>query len=199
MYLPTFADLEYQGKKRKTRRELFLKRMDALIPWQSLEDRVRPVYPKAGLGRHPNALTAMLRVHCVQLLYNPLGKLRTSSATPARRTPVFTGAGSALRVRSSQAVRGTETLGAPARRDHHPQFSSSLGKTRPGPGSFGGNRRSAGGAGTEVSGGNHRGRQHHRGTVIDQEPCQGTGPGNAPDQEGEPVAFRYESAYRGGL
>ena len=29
-----FADLEYQGKKRKTRRELFLERMDGLIPWQ---------------------------------------------------------------------------------------------------------------------------------------------------------------------
>ena len=29
---PTFADLEYQGKQRKTRRELFLERMDALIP-----------------------------------------------------------------------------------------------------------------------------------------------------------------------
>ena len=26
---PTFADLEYQGKKRKTRRELFLERMMA--------------------------------------------------------------------------------------------------------------------------------------------------------------------------
>ena len=32
---PTFSDLEYQGKKRKTRRELFLERMDGLIPWQS--------------------------------------------------------------------------------------------------------------------------------------------------------------------
>ncbi len=29
---PTFADLEYQGKKRKTRRGLFLDRMDGLIP-----------------------------------------------------------------------------------------------------------------------------------------------------------------------
>ena len=38
---PTFADLEYQGKKRKTRRELFLERMDGLIPWQSLEDGIR--------------------------------------------------------------------------------------------------------------------------------------------------------------
>ena len=33
----TFADLEYQGKKRKTRRELFLERMDGLVPWQLLE------------------------------------------------------------------------------------------------------------------------------------------------------------------
>ena len=39
---PTFADLEYQGKKRKTRREVFLERMDGLIPWQLLEDRIRP-------------------------------------------------------------------------------------------------------------------------------------------------------------
>ena len=34
---PTFADLEYQGKKRKTRRELFLERMGGLTPWQLLE------------------------------------------------------------------------------------------------------------------------------------------------------------------
>ena len=39
---PTFADLEFQGKKRKTRRELFLERMGGLIPWQRLEERIRP-------------------------------------------------------------------------------------------------------------------------------------------------------------
>ena len=44
---PTFADLEYQGKKRKTRRELFLERMDSLIQWQNLEERIRSYYPKA--------------------------------------------------------------------------------------------------------------------------------------------------------
>ena len=65
-----FADLEYQGKKRKTRCELFLERMDGLIPWQSLEDRIRPFYPRAGMGRHPYPLLVMLRTHCVQLFYN---------------------------------------------------------------------------------------------------------------------------------
>ena len=67
---PTFADLEYRGKKRRTRRELFLQRMDGLIPWQRLEDRISPHYPKAGRGRHPYDLSVMLRVHCVQLFYN---------------------------------------------------------------------------------------------------------------------------------
>ena len=67
---PTFGDLEYQWKKRKTRRELFLERMDGLIPWQLLEDRIRPFYPKAGRGRQPYPLSVILRTHCVQLFYN---------------------------------------------------------------------------------------------------------------------------------
>ena len=67
---PTFADLEYRGKQRKTRRELFLEGMDSLIPWQLLEERIRPFNPKAGKGRRPYPLAVMLRIHCVQLFYN---------------------------------------------------------------------------------------------------------------------------------
>ena len=59
----TFADLEYDDKKRKTRRERFLERMDGLIPWERLEDRIRPVYPKPGRGRRPYDLSVMLRTH----------------------------------------------------------------------------------------------------------------------------------------
>ena len=66
----TFSDLEYQHKKRKTRREKFLVRMDALIPWSRLEKKIRRHYPKAGQGRHPYPLSIMLRIHCVQLFYN---------------------------------------------------------------------------------------------------------------------------------
>ena len=67
---PTFADLDYQGKKRKTRREEFLERMDSLIPWQRLEDRIGPHYFRAERGRRPYPLVVMLRVHVVQLCYN---------------------------------------------------------------------------------------------------------------------------------
>ena len=62
----TFSDVEYEGKKRKTRREVFLERMDGLIPWERLEARIRPFYPKAGRGRRPYPLSVMLRIHCVQ-------------------------------------------------------------------------------------------------------------------------------------
>ena len=70
MEQPTFADLEYDDKKRKTRRDGFLERMDGLIPWDRIEDRIRPFYPKAGRGRRPYDLSVMLRIHCVQLFYN---------------------------------------------------------------------------------------------------------------------------------
>ena len=70
MSQPTFGDLEYESKKRKIRREIFLERMDGLIPWGLLEERIRPYYPKAGRGRRPYELSAMLRIHCVQLFYN---------------------------------------------------------------------------------------------------------------------------------
>ena len=67
---PTFADLEYQHKRRQTRREVFLKRIDSLIPWERLEERIRPHYFKAERGRRPYPLSVMLRVHIVQLCYN---------------------------------------------------------------------------------------------------------------------------------
>ena len=65
--MPTFAEL--QNKKRKTRREQFLERVEGLIPGQRLEGRIRPYYPKAGRGRRPCDLSVMLRVHCVQVFY----------------------------------------------------------------------------------------------------------------------------------
>ena len=67
---PTFADLDYQHKRRRTRREEFLERMDSLIPWQRLEDRIGPHYFRAERGRRPYLLAVMLRVHIVQLCYN---------------------------------------------------------------------------------------------------------------------------------
>ena len=44
----SFSELEHDMKKRRTRREAFLEKMDKLIPWGRLEERIAPFYPKAG-------------------------------------------------------------------------------------------------------------------------------------------------------
>jgi len=59
----TFSEAEYQHKKRKTRREIFLERMDKLIPWKQMEKKVARYYPKGQYGRPPYPLSSMLRVH----------------------------------------------------------------------------------------------------------------------------------------
>ena len=48
MEQPTFADLEYAQKKRKTRRERFLERMDALLPWAEFGGAYRAVLSQGG-------------------------------------------------------------------------------------------------------------------------------------------------------
>lgn len=66
----TFADSEFNGKRRKTRKELFLARMAALLPWAMMLEVIEPVYPKAGNGRRPYPLDTMLRIHCMQQWYS---------------------------------------------------------------------------------------------------------------------------------
>ncbi len=69
-YQLTFADSEFNGKRRKTRKELFLARMDALLPWAMMLEVIEPVYPKADNGRRPYPLDTMLRIHCMQQWYS---------------------------------------------------------------------------------------------------------------------------------
>ena len=66
----SFAEAEYAHKKRKTRREQFLDRMNQLIPWQKLERKLIKHYPNGENGRPPYPLPVMLRIHCLQLFYN---------------------------------------------------------------------------------------------------------------------------------
>jgi IS5 family transposase len=64
---PSFADLDYQHKRHKTRREQFPERLDALAPWSRLGAGILPHYPKAGKERWPYPRSMTLRVHVVQI------------------------------------------------------------------------------------------------------------------------------------
>jgi IS5 family transposase len=62
----SFADAEYAGKRKKTRREVFLEEMEQVVPWKALLKLIEPFYPVAGRGRRPYPLESMLRVHLMQ-------------------------------------------------------------------------------------------------------------------------------------
>src|ERR1700756_1530091 len=62
----SFSDAEYAGKRKKTRREVFLDEMEQVVPWKALLDLISPHYPVAGRGRRPYPLESMLRVHLMQ-------------------------------------------------------------------------------------------------------------------------------------
>ncbi|MCW8885082.1 MAG: IS5 family transposase [Motiliproteus sp.] len=66
----SFADSEFNSKRRQTRKEKFLGRMEKLVPWPRLIAVIEPHYPKAGNGRRPYPLMTMLRIHCMQHWYN---------------------------------------------------------------------------------------------------------------------------------
>ena len=62
----SFADAEYAGKRKKTRREVFLEEMELVVPWKVLLKLIEPHYPMVGRGRRPYPLESMLRVHLMQ-------------------------------------------------------------------------------------------------------------------------------------
>ena len=66
---PSFAQAEFATKKKITRREKFLARMETLIPWTQLLAVIEPFYPKGERGRPPVGLERMVRVYFLQQWY----------------------------------------------------------------------------------------------------------------------------------
>ena len=65
----SFAQAEYAGKKRRTRREKFLSEMEKVVPWARLVSVVEPHYPKGERGRPPVGIERMLRIYFLQQWY----------------------------------------------------------------------------------------------------------------------------------
>ncbi len=68
----SFGSLDFAAKKKRTKREVFLAEMSAVVPWPALEALIEPHYPKLGPqgGRRPFPLPVMLRIYCLQQWYN---------------------------------------------------------------------------------------------------------------------------------
>ncbi len=82
----SFADAEYAGKRKQTRRERFLIEMDQVVPWKGLIALIEPHYPKGEGGRPAYPLMAMLAAGNIRVV--PVMPMAfTSSSTERVETP----------------------------------------------------------------------------------------------------------------
>src|SRR5260221_2394991 len=68
----SFASLDFAAKKKRTKRDVFLAEMSAVVPWAVLEGLIEPHYRNLGPqgGRRPFPLSTMLRIYCLQQWYS---------------------------------------------------------------------------------------------------------------------------------
>lgn len=65
-----FADIEYGNRRKKTKREEFLNKMEQVIPWEKWIEAIEPHYPKGKRGRRPQEIETMLRMYLLQNWFN---------------------------------------------------------------------------------------------------------------------------------
>jgi IS5 family transposase len=70
MKRPSLSDIEYSMRKRKTKREKFLRIMDEIIPWGEWVALIMPYYPDGKRGRPPKGIEKMLRMYLLQCWFN---------------------------------------------------------------------------------------------------------------------------------
>jgi IS5 family transposase len=70
MKRPSLSDIEYSMRKRKTKREEFLRIMDEIIPWDEWVACIKPYYPDGQRGRPPKGIEKMLRMYLLQCWFN---------------------------------------------------------------------------------------------------------------------------------
>lgn len=66
----SFTEMEYSQRQRATKRDIFLKEMDELIPWEECVAMIAPYYPSGRRGRPPREIEQMLRMILLQTWFN---------------------------------------------------------------------------------------------------------------------------------
>lgn len=62
----SFAQTGFELQTKRTRKQTFLKEMDAVVPWDALVSLIAPFAPKGATGRPPFPIEVMLRIHFLQ-------------------------------------------------------------------------------------------------------------------------------------
>jgi IS5 family transposase len=65
----TFTDMEYARRKKKTRKEIFLAKMEEVVPWGAIIRLIEPYYYSGERGRPPVPLAIILRMYLLSIWY----------------------------------------------------------------------------------------------------------------------------------
>ena len=154
------------------------------MPWSGLEALVRPHYAKAGNGRQPVGLSIMLRTYFVQQWFNlsDPGVEEALYESAALRRFVGVGLGVAPAPDETTILRFRHLL------EKHDLGGLMLDAVNV----------HLEAKGLKIQTGTHRGCDHPPCAFVDQERLRRTRPGDAPDEEGQPLVLRAEGAHRRG-
>jgi IS5 family transposase len=87
----SFAQAEYAGKKKTTRREKFLGDMEKVVPWARLVGLIQPHYPSGERGRPPIGIERMLRIYFLQQWYALADEALEDALYDSQAMRTFTG------------------------------------------------------------------------------------------------------------
>ena len=66
----TLATVGFERYGKTTRRAVFLREMERVVPWSALCGLIEPFYPRPGNGRPPVGVERMLRLYLLQQWFN---------------------------------------------------------------------------------------------------------------------------------
>ncbi|MDR1563801.1 MAG: IS5 family transposase, partial [Oscillospiraceae bacterium] len=69
-YQMSIADIEYENRKRKTKRDEFLEIMEEVTPWDEIVEMIAPFYPSGKRGRPTRGIETMFRMYLLQNWFN---------------------------------------------------------------------------------------------------------------------------------
>ena len=87
----SFAQSEFERKKKVTRREKFLADMERVVPWIDLIALIEPFYPKGERGRPPVGLERIFRIYLLQLWYSLADEALEDAIYDSQSLRTFTG------------------------------------------------------------------------------------------------------------
>lgn len=87
----TFSDMEYNNRRKATRREVFLQTMDKIIPWDRLYSLIEPHYFHNTTGRPARGIETMLRMYFLQVWFNLSDEMTEDSIFDSRAMRDFMG------------------------------------------------------------------------------------------------------------